>query len=180
METSLGQYVSVFLPGEPPSLTVKPGQPQSTESRRVGHYQRDSVPIGPRHFFACGSSASGRVESEGGTAAWLVGTLVVSSVQGHGLPPPQELWLYQSLFEPLVAGNQKASLASLSPESACSGTQRGSLPGVLLCCSVHQAHRGPPPPAGVLLCSSVHQSFDGPASLLLSCQCWCVWGERLW
>ena len=52
---------------------------------------------------------------EGGTAAWLVGTLVVSSVQGHGLPPPQELWLYQSLFEPLVAGNQKASLASLSP-----------------------------------------------------------------
>ena len=66
-------------------------------------------------FFAYGNSAPIRVESEGGTAAWLVGTLVVSSVQGHGLPPPQELWLYQSLFEPLVAGNQKASLASLSP-----------------------------------------------------------------
>ena len=56
------------------------------------------------------------VEHEGGTAAWLVGTLVVSSVQGHGLPPLQELWPYQSLFEPLVAGNQKASLASLSPQ----------------------------------------------------------------
>ena len=52
---------------------------------------------------------------EGDTAAWLAGTLVVQSVQGHGLPPPQELRPYQSLFfEPLVAGDQKASLASLS------------------------------------------------------------------
>ena len=67
-------------------------------------------------FFACGSSASVRVENEGGAAAWLLGTLVVPSVQGHGLPPPQALWPYQSLFlEPLVAGYQKASLASLSP-----------------------------------------------------------------
>ena len=35
-------------------------------------------------------------------------------VQGHGLPPVQELWPYQSFFEPLVADNQEASLASLS------------------------------------------------------------------
>ena len=56
-----------------------------------------------------------RVEFEGGAAAWLVGTLVAPSVQGHGLPPLQELRPYHSLFEPLVAGNQKASLASLSP-----------------------------------------------------------------
>ena len=39
------------------------------------------------------------------------------SVQGHGLPPLQELWPYQSLFfKPLVAGNQKATLANLSPQ----------------------------------------------------------------
>ena len=57
-----------------------------------------------------------RVECEGNTAAWLAGTLVVPSVQRHGLPPPQELWPYQeSFFKPLVAGDQKASLASLSP-----------------------------------------------------------------
>ena len=57
-----------------------------------------------------------RVEHEGGAAAWLAGTLAVSSVQGHGLPPPQELWPYQSLFSSLlIAGDQKASLASLSP-----------------------------------------------------------------
>ena len=57
-----------------------------------------------------------RVEHEGGTAAWLVGILVVPSVQGHGLPQLQELWPYQSFFEPLVAGNQKASLVRLSPQ----------------------------------------------------------------
>ena len=66
-------------------------------------------------FYACGSSAPVRVEHEVGTAAWLVGTLAMPSVQGHGLPPPQELWPYQFFFEPLVAGDQKASLASLSP-----------------------------------------------------------------
>ena len=42
-------------------------------------------------FFACGSSAPVRIEREGGTAAWLAGTLVVPSVQGHGLPQVQEL-----------------------------------------------------------------------------------------
>ena len=66
-------------------------------------------------FFACGSSASVRVEREGGAAAWLVGTLEAPYVQGHRLPPLQELWPYQ-IFEPLVAGDKKASLASLSPE----------------------------------------------------------------
>ena len=55
-----------------------------------------------------------RVKCEGGTAASLVGTLVVPSVQGHGLPWLQELWPYQSFFKPLVAGDQKASLVSLS------------------------------------------------------------------
>ena len=55
-----------------------------------------------------------RVEREGGVAIWLAGTLAVPSVRGHGLPLLQELWPYQSFFKPLVAGNQKASLASLS------------------------------------------------------------------
>ncbi len=55
-----------------------------------------------------------RVEHEGSAAAWLTGTLEAPSFQGHKLPPWQELWSYQSLFKPLVAGDQKASLASLS------------------------------------------------------------------
>ena len=33
MATSIGQYTPVFLPGEPPSLTEKPGRPQSTGSQ---------------------------------------------------------------------------------------------------------------------------------------------------
>ena len=56
-------------------------------------------------FFPWGSSAPVRVDHEGGAAAWLMGTLVVQSVQRHRLP----------LFKPLVAGDQKASLVSLSP-----------------------------------------------------------------
>ena len=65
-------------------------------------------------FFACVSSAPVRVELEGGAASWL-GTLAAPSVQGHKLALLQELWPYQSFLEPLIAGNQKASLASLSP-----------------------------------------------------------------
>ena len=54
------------------------------------------------------------VEHEGDAAAWLAETLATPSVQGHGLPLLRELWLYQSFFKTLVAGDQKASLASLS------------------------------------------------------------------
>ena len=70
---------------------------------------------GRKNYFACGSSAPVTVEHEGGAAAWLAGTLAAPSVQGHRLPHWQELWPHQSFFEPLVAGDQKASLASLSP-----------------------------------------------------------------
>ena len=55
------------------------------------------------------------IERGGGAVAWLVGTLGAPSVQGHGLPPLQDFSPSQSFFEPPVAGNQKASLASLSP-----------------------------------------------------------------
>ena len=57
-----------------------------------------------------------RVEHEGGTAVWFAGTLEAPSVQGYGLPLPLQVWPYQRFFfKPLVAGDQKASLASLSP-----------------------------------------------------------------
>ena len=50
MATSIGQYAPVFLPGEPLSLTEKPGRPQSTGLQRVGHNQRDPVCIDARLF----------------------------------------------------------------------------------------------------------------------------------
>ena len=77
----------------PPSLTHKPGRPQSTGSQRVGHDRSSPERTDTRYFFV-----PVRVEHEGVTAAWLVDTLAVPSVQGHGLPPPQELCPYQSLF----------------------------------------------------------------------------------
>ena len=43
-----------------------------------------------------------RVERVAGAAAWLVGTLVVPSVQGHGLPRPQQVWPCQRLFLSLL------------------------------------------------------------------------------
>ena len=46
-------------------------------------------------------SAPVRARSGGGAAAWVAGTLAIPSVQGHGLPPPQELRPYQSLLSSL-------------------------------------------------------------------------------
>ena len=105
-----------------------------------------------RKNFACGSSVLVRVEYEGGTAAWLSGCLVAPSVQGHGLPPPQELWPNQSYIEPFAAGDQKACLGCLSPllypfrhlEGLLPGDRGAPLAGVLLCTSVHQALEGAP------------------------------------
>ena len=50
MATSIGQYARVFLPGEPPFLTEKPGRPQSTGLQWVGYYWSDPVHTGERHF----------------------------------------------------------------------------------------------------------------------------------
>ena len=103
MATSIGQYTPVFLPGETPSLTEKPGRPQSTGSQRVSQDRSEPAFINTRLFFsfACGSSVPVRVEHEGRTAAWFAGTLAVPVVQGHRLPSP-ELWPYHSLFSSLL------------------------------------------------------------------------------
>ena len=113
MATVLANTLQCSFP-ENPSLTE---DWQATGHAVAKSWTRPKGPCVPRRrtSFACGSSAPVRVEREAGTAAWLVGTLVAPSVQGHGLPPLQGLCPYQSLFsEPLVAGDQKASLASLS------------------------------------------------------------------
>ena len=51
MATSIGQYAPVFLPGETPSLTEKPGMPQSTAWQRVRQDWSDPVHINTRLFF---------------------------------------------------------------------------------------------------------------------------------
>ena len=93
MATSIGQYAPVFLPGECPSLTEKQRRlaGHSLQGRKELDMTEVTLCVQTQDFFACGSSAPVRVECEGGIAAWLVGTLVAPSVQGHGLHPPQEL-----------------------------------------------------------------------------------------
>ena len=83
---------SSILAWRTPFLTEKSGRPQSTGSQSRTRLKQ---PYAHRceTFFACGSSAPVRIEREGVAAAWLLGALVATSVQGHALPLPQELWL---------------------------------------------------------------------------------------
>ena len=92
--------------------------------------------------FACGSSAPVRVECEGGATAWLAGTLAVPSMQGQTASGAGVMIFSESFFQPLVAGNRRPLWLVFLHSSACSGTLRAPLPGVLLCCSAHQAHGG--------------------------------------
>ena len=66
-------------------------------------------------LFAHSNSAPVRVEREGGTAAWLVGTLGSTKCAGTQTTSVEGYGPISVFFEPLVAGNQKASLASVSP-----------------------------------------------------------------
>ena len=91
MATSIG-----ILAWRTPSLTEKPGRPQSSGLQRVRQDQSDPGHINIRFFivFAGGSPVPMRVEHEGGAAARLAVTLAAPSVQGHRLPPRKELWPY--------------------------------------------------------------------------------------
>ena len=85
-----------------------------------------------------------------------------------------------SSFEPLVAGDQKASLWPVFSIAPPIQAHRGApLAGVLLCRLVHQALKGAPW-VGSYSVVRVCQALDGPASLLFSCRCWLVGRERLW
>ena len=55
-----------------------------------------------------------RVEHEGGKAAGVAGMLMAPSMQDTDCLATGIMVLSESFFEPLVAGNQKASFASLS------------------------------------------------------------------
>ena len=101
MAASISQYTPIFLPGEH-LLLQRSLEGWFTVYQRIGQDQSYPKHINTRLIFflflVCSRSTPVRVESEGGEAAWLVGTLVAPGVQGHRLPPKQELWHYQSLF----------------------------------------------------------------------------------
>ena len=99
--TFLEHCISCYPSCQPPLSTwcrQNPCNPSSSTTSTPGPHSGKLKPSRA----ACGSSAPVRAEREGGAAAWLAGTLVASSVQGHKLPPRQELWPYQSLFSGLL------------------------------------------------------------------------------
>ena len=150
----IGPYAPVSLPGEP-LLTEKPGRPHSTGSQGQTRLKQHSA-CRRKTFFVCGSSAPVRPECGGGAAAWLAGTLGCQVVQGHALPPPQELWPYQSLFRASCiwgsGGLFGHSFSAAPPIQALRGLPcLGSFSVVWHIC----------PLAGVLLCRLAHQAFKG-------------------
>ena len=62
----------------------------STGSQRVEYSGSNPMFSDAGVFLAFWSSVPVRIEHAGGAAAWVAGTLVVPSVQGHGLPQLQE------------------------------------------------------------------------------------------
>ena len=95
--------------------------------------------------FACGSSALVGVECEGGTAAWVVGTLEVPKCRdtdclSHRSYGPIRV-CFSSLCQLVI---RRPLWLDFLHCSTCSCTERAPFLGVLLCYSSHQAHKGAP------------------------------------
>ena len=122
MATSLGQYAPVFLPGEHPSLTEKPDRPQSTGSQRVGHDQSDPAHIKARLFCLWQLRPQRELSMKVVQLLVLQGSWWLKVWRDMVCLLPWSYGFILSLFLSLLysirvqsEGNQKASLASLSP-----------------------------------------------------------------
>ena len=136
-----------------------------------------------------------RVEREGGTGAWLVGTLVAPSAQGHGLLLLQELWPIRVFSQASCSWRPEGLFGQSFSVTLPFQALTGALAWGLSLLFHWQAHRGRRPLAGVLLCRLAHQALKGThrvgsysvvqflrslmdQPLSFSCQCWCVGRER--
>ena len=177
MATSIGQYAPVFLPGGRLSLTKKPRKPQSTGSVRVGHYRSHPECLDVRHFFACGNSAPGTVESEGSClpcrdpgGTKCAGTRTASATGVMALS--------ETFSEPLVAGDQKVLPASISPKLHPFRHLESFLtwgPSLLF---VHQTLKGAPLLGSYSIVQYVRHLMSQP--LYCSAVDAGVWGERVY
>ena len=96
-------------------LTEKPGRPQSTEPQSVGHDWSNPVHIDANFFLPVASLPPWELSVN---VAWLLGLRGPWQCQvcrDTDCLCPRSYGLVSLFFEPLVAGDQKASLASLSP-----------------------------------------------------------------
>ena len=144
MATSSDQYTPVFLPGEYPwQRNLADHSPQVhkeldiTEASRVDRCKT----LFFFFFFACGNSAPVRVKPEGGGAALVTGTLVVPSVQGHGLSQGRSYGLIRVFFR--TSGSwwwvglstvNSSPHTGIAPQSLCYSSQPLLAPGNLHPC----------------------------------------------
>ena len=158
---------SSILAWRTPSLTDKPGRPQSTGLQRVRHYQSDPVCIDMRHFLPVAALPQ-----------WELSLKVVQLLGLRGNWQCQACrdtdCLHCRSYGPIRVFIQAScswrSEGLFLRSSTHSGTERDPLPGVLLCCSTHQALKGAPWMGSYSVVQCVRH-FYGPASLLFSCQC---------
>ena len=112
MATSIGQIVPVFLPGEPPDREAWQATVYRLQS--VGHYRSDPACIDSRHFLPEAALPQWELSMK---VVQLLGLQDPGSIKGAGTQTASAVGvmdLSESFFEPLVASDQKASLASLS------------------------------------------------------------------
>ena len=98
----------------PPSLTEKPVRPQSTQSQRVGHYQSNPASIDTRLFLPVAALPQCELSMKVVQLLGLRGPWHRQVCRDTTASAAEVMALSESFFEPLVAGDQKASLAKVS------------------------------------------------------------------
>ena len=122
------------------------------------------------------NSASVRGEHESGVVAWIAGTLwhqvcTDTDCLSHRRCGPTRVsvsWCSEGHF-----GWFFSILPTVQALRGLSCLGSFSVVWYIRHIEGHPTDRGP-------TLSSMSQAFDGPASLLFSCQCWCVGSQRLW
>ena len=162
MATSIGQYAPVFLSGEPPSLTEKPGRPQSTGWQIVKHYKSNPVCKDTRLFYlwqhwpskswvwrwcsnlACGDP--GRSKCAGTQTASAAGIMALSVFFWASCSWRSEGLFGQcfSITPPIQAIRELPCLGLFSVVWCIRHIEAPPLGVVQLCRSVHQALKGAP------------------------------------
>ena len=104
MATNIGQYIPVFLPGEPPSLIEKPGRPQFTGHKELDT-TKETLCAYMQKFFCLRELCP----SENWARRWC--SCLAWLCRDTDCLCPRSYGPIRVFFQ---AGNQKASLASLS------------------------------------------------------------------
>ena len=107
-------FANMLLPGETPSLTERPGRRWSTGSQRVRHYPSDPARRGARLFLPVAAPPQWELSMKVAQLLGLRGPWKPECAGTRTASAIGVMALSESFLQPLVAGDQKASVASLS------------------------------------------------------------------